>query len=46
MTAALRLIPAQTVLQMIEGAGHDLMKGAFPLHEKVVLAFVQLVTPS
>jgi len=32
LKSALALIPAQTELQIIEGAGHDLMKGAFQLN--------------
>jgi hypothetical protein len=46
MTAALRLIPAKTELQMMEGAGHDLMKGAFDLQQRVVLPFTGLLKPS
>jgi predicted alpha/beta-hydrolase family hydrolase len=32
MRSALALIPAQTELQIIEGAAHDLLKGAFDLN--------------
>jgi uncharacterized protein len=46
MTAALRLTPAKTELQIIEGAGHDLMKGAFNVRERVVSPFAQLIKPS
>ena len=46
LTAALRLIPAKTELQIIEGAGHDLMKGAFSFQERVVSPFTQLLKPS
>ena len=46
MTAALALIPAKTELQMIEGARHDLMKGAFDLQGRVISAFLQLIKPS
>jgi predicted alpha/beta-hydrolase family hydrolase len=46
LTAALRLIPAKTALQIIEGAGHDLMKGAFSFQERVVSPFTQLLKPS
>ncbi len=46
MKTALRLIPAKTDLQMIEGAGHDLMKGAFGIQERIVSPFMQLITPS
>lgn len=46
LKAALALIPAKTELQVIEGAGHDLMKGAFDLGERVVREFARLVTPS
>jgi hypothetical protein len=46
MRAAVRLIPAKTELQMIEGAGHDLRKGAFDIYERIVLPFTELVRPS
>ena len=46
MKTALRLILAKTDLQMIEGAGHDLMKGAFDIQERIVSPFMQLITPS
>jgi uncharacterized protein len=46
MTAALRLTPAKTDLQIIEGTGHDLMKGAFNIQERVVSPFTQLIKPS
>lgn len=46
ITAALRLIPAHTQLQIIEGAGHDLRKGAFNIQEKVVDVFLNMVKPS
>jgi predicted alpha/beta-hydrolase family hydrolase len=50
MRAAIAVIPAKTELQMIEGAGHDLMKGAFDLQDQVVTALGALVarrpTPS
>jgi predicted alpha/beta-hydrolase family hydrolase len=46
MAVALHLIPAQTRLQMIEGARHDLMKGAFNIQEQVVSVFAQLIKPS
>jgi uncharacterized protein len=45
MKSALALIPAKTDLQIIEGAGHDLMKGAFNLPDSVV-AFGRLTMPS
>jgi predicted alpha/beta-hydrolase family hydrolase len=45
MESAVALIPARTKIQMIEGAGHDLMKGAFDVRERVVLAFERLITP-
>ena len=32
LTSALALIPAKTELQIVEGAGHDLKKGAFDLN--------------
>jgi predicted alpha/beta-hydrolase family hydrolase len=32
MRSALALVPAKTELQIIEGAGHDLKKGAFDLN--------------
>jgi len=46
MSAALRLIPAKTTLQMIEDASHDLMKGAFDIELKVISAYVDLIKPS
>jgi len=46
LTAALALIPAQTQLQIIKGAGHDLRKGAFDLQEQIVLPFMRLIKPS
>jgi hypothetical protein len=39
------LIPAETDIQMIEGAGHDLKKGAFDLEERVLAAFTRLIRP-
>jgi predicted alpha/beta-hydrolase family hydrolase len=46
MKSAIALIPAKTELQIIEGAGHDLMKGAFDVKERVVAAFGRLLMPS
>jgi predicted alpha/beta-hydrolase family hydrolase len=46
LTAALRLIPAKTELQMIEGAGHDLKRGNFDVQERIVSAFAKLLKPS
>ena len=46
LSAAISLIPAKTRLQMIEGAGHDLMKGAFDLQVKVIAAYIELIKPS
>ncbi len=46
LTTALKLIPAQTELQIIEGAGHDLMKGAFDIQQKIVSVFTRLIKPS
>jgi predicted alpha/beta-hydrolase family hydrolase len=46
MTAALRLIPGKTDLQTIEGAGHDLKKGAFDVQERIVSAFLRMIKPS
>jgi hypothetical protein len=46
LAAALRLIPAKTELQTIEGAGHDLMKGAFNIQDRVVFPFTALIKPS
>jgi hypothetical protein len=43
MANALALIPAQTRLQIVEGAGHDLMKGAFNIPELGVSLFLQLL---
>ena len=43
MANALALIPATSHLQMIEGAGHDLMKGAFNLSNLVVAEFLRLL---
>ena len=45
MKAAIALIPAKTEIEMIEGAGHDLKKGAFDVRERVVDAFERLITP-
>jgi predicted alpha/beta-hydrolase family hydrolase len=45
LTSAIKLIPGQTDIQMIEGAGHDLKKGAFDLEERVVAAFTRLIRP-
>jgi predicted alpha/beta-hydrolase family hydrolase len=41
MRSALALIPAKTELQIIEGAGHDLKKGAFD--SNVIPAWLALV---
>jgi len=46
LTAALQLIPAKTELQIVEGAGHELMKGAFDIQEQVVAAFLRVIKPS
>jgi predicted alpha/beta-hydrolase family hydrolase len=43
MRAALALIPARTELQIVEGAGHDLKKGAFNLQDQIVTALGALV---
>jgi predicted alpha/beta-hydrolase family hydrolase len=43
MTAALRLIPAKTQLQIFEGAAHDLVKSASYDSEKVVSLFTTLI---
>lgn len=43
MTDALALIPATCHLQIIEGAGHDLMKGAFDISKQVVTEFWRLL---
>jgi predicted alpha/beta-hydrolase family hydrolase len=42
MKAAVALIPARTEIQMIEGAGHDLKKGAFDVQERIVEVFGRL----
>jgi len=42
MKVAVALIPAKTGIQMIEGAGHDLMKGAFDVRKRVVELFGRL----
>ena len=46
MKSAIALIPAKTDLQTIEGAGHDLMKGAFDIEERVVAVLARLTMPS
>jgi predicted alpha/beta-hydrolase family hydrolase len=46
MAGAVRLIPAKTEIQTIEGAGHDLKKGAFDVRERVVEAFGRLIRPT
>jgi uncharacterized protein len=43
MRDAMKLIPAETELQVIEGAGHDLKKGAFDLEERMVTVFTRLI---
>jgi uncharacterized protein len=43
MRSALRLIPAPTKLVPIEGAGHDLRKGDFPVRSLIVDEFLTLV---
>jgi hypothetical protein len=45
LTAALELIPAKTRLQIVEGAGHELLKGAFD-PQQVVAAFLGLIKPN
>jgi predicted alpha/beta-hydrolase family hydrolase len=45
MHAALRLIAGRTAMETIEGAGHDLKKGAFDVRERVVEVFARLITP-
>ncbi len=42
LKAAVELIPAKTEIQTIEGAGHDLKKGAFDLKGRVVDVFESL----
>jgi predicted alpha/beta-hydrolase family hydrolase len=42
MTAAVQLIPSQTQLVFIEGAGHDLKRGKFDIQKQVVEAFLKL----
>ncbi len=46
LKSALALIPAKTELQMIEGAGHDLKKGAFDLSALVARCDALRPTPS
>jgi uncharacterized protein len=43
MTAALKIIPAQTELVVIEGAGHDLKRGKFDVETMVVAKLRALV---
>jgi hypothetical protein len=43
MEAALKLIPAQTSLAPIPGAGHDLNRGKFDIDGLLVRAFKKLV---
>jgi predicted alpha/beta-hydrolase family hydrolase len=43
--AAVELIPARTAIQTIDGAGHDLKKGAAAVTEQVVQQFMRFVTP-
>lgn len=45
LKSALKLIPARTEIQIIEGAGHELMKGAFDIQKQIVDVFVNLLTP-
>jgi predicted alpha/beta-hydrolase family hydrolase len=42
MKSAVALIPGKTQIQMIEGAGHDLLKGVFDVRERVVNVFGRL----
>jgi predicted alpha/beta-hydrolase family hydrolase len=46
MRSAIALIPAKTELQTVEGAGHDLRKGAFDIQERIVAVFERLLKPS
>ena len=46
LKSALALIPAKTELQIIEGAGHDLKKGAFDLNALVARLQALRPTPS
>jgi uncharacterized protein len=43
LTEALKLIPAKTELVTIDGAGHDLNRGKFDLHAKVLLPLRSLI---
>jgi uncharacterized protein len=42
MQAALKLIPARTVLSVIDKTGHDLARGQFDIAERVVRPFVEI----
>jgi uncharacterized protein len=44
--SAIALIPAKTEFQAIEGAGHDLKKGAFDVKERIVAVLERLTMPS
>jgi predicted alpha/beta-hydrolase family hydrolase len=46
LKSAISLIPAKTVLQIVEGAGHDLKKGAFDLNAVVAQCHTWRLTPN
>jgi predicted alpha/beta-hydrolase family hydrolase len=46
LATAVALIPARTAIQTIDGAGHDLKKGAAGVTERVVQEFTRFVMPS